>query len=196
MLHTTRVGQGPLPMVFVHGLFGQGKNFGAIARGLNQRATSLLVDAPNHGLSPWTTTFDYGLFAEMLAETITTHCGDQPVVLAGHSMGAKIAMRLALDMPQMVDRLIVMDMAPARSGSIEEFAQIIRALQGLDLRAIDTRAQADQRLAGQIDNPAIRAFLLQSLQRGDDGWRWLMNLDLLGHSLDALADWPPTRTGS
>ena len=57
-LHSLTVGSGPSPVVFLHGLFGQGKNWGSIANALGTEATSHLIDLPNHGLSPWTETFE------------------------------------------------------------------------------------------------------------------------------------------
>lgn len=189
ILHATELNTGPDPLVFVHGLFGQGKNFGMIAKALTSHRC-LLVDAPNHGLSPWTEIFDYGLFAEMLAQTIQSRFGNQPVAVAGHSMGAKIAMRLALDHPELITKLVVLDMAPAHLGSTHEFSEIISALRSLNLEAITSRGQADQVLAGRIPDKTIRAFLLQSLHHGDEGWRWLLNLELLDASLDLLAAWP------
>ena len=69
-LHTISRGTGPEQLVFLHGLFGQGKNFATIARLLADQATSLMVDLPNHGRSPWTEHFDYDLFADIVANEL------------------------------------------------------------------------------------------------------------------------------
>ena len=79
-LQVLEVGQGPERLVFLHGLFGQGKNFGTVAKLLGEDATSVLVDLPNHGRSPWTDYFDYHLFADLLAgELVERGAGREPV---------------------------------------------------------------------------------------------------------------------
>ena len=36
----------------------------------------------------------------------------------------------------------------------------------------------------------MREFLLQNLRHEDDGWRWQVNLEVLGRDLDVLSGWP------
>ena len=62
-LAVTRVGDGPVSYVFLHGLLGQGKNWSSIAKALLP-ACSLLVDLPNHGRSPWSDDVSYGAMAD------------------------------------------------------------------------------------------------------------------------------------
>src|SRR3954464_348003 len=96
--------------VFVHGLFGQGKNWTTIAKGLADRHRVTLLDLPNHGHSPWTDTVDYVDMAQMVAGELEAY--DEPVTLVGHSMGGKVAMQLALRRPELVRALVVVDIAP------------------------------------------------------------------------------------
>ena len=51
--------------------------------------------------------------------------------LVGHSMGGKVAMALALTRPELVERLIVVDIAPIRYA--QGYEHFIRAMQALDL---------------------------------------------------------------
>jgi pimeloyl-ACP methyl ester carboxylesterase len=39
-------------------------------------------------------------------------------------------------------------------------------------------------------DPTVRGFLLQNLRRDGDGWRWQMNLDVLGAALPLIGGWP------
>src|SRR5699024_6537806 len=116
-------------MVFLHGLFGQGKNFGLIAKALVERHHDLrcaLVDLPNHGRSAWTDTLDYAEMAARVAEFIGDWAGTTPVVLLGHSMGGRTAMQLALRHPGLVERLVVADVSPVPSdASDSEFGDLI-----------------------------------------------------------------------
>ena len=64
------VGEGPVPVVFLHGLMGRGRNFISIARALSEVATSYLVDLPNHGAAEWTEDFSYDQMADSVVATL------------------------------------------------------------------------------------------------------------------------------
>ncbi|MEQ4499636.1 alpha/beta fold hydrolase [Nocardioides kribbensis] len=190
-LHTTEVGSTGPTVVFLHGLFGQGRNFTQVAKALQPDLRSVLVDLPNHGRSPWTGTADYETVAESVATWLrATYAAQGPVHLVGHSMGGKVAMVLALRHPDLVDRLVVVDISPAPSDGAGEFEHLLGALAGLDLPALTSRADADAGLAEEIDDERVRGFLLQNLRSGQDGFRWQADLDLLRRELAAIAGFP------
>ena len=191
-LHVTRVGeQGPV-IAFCHGLFGQGRNWTQIAKGLSADHRVLLLDMPNHGRSPWTESFDYLDLADSVAGELE-EVG--PVTLVGHSMGGKIAMCVALRHPELVERLAVVDVSPVAYDSGREFVGYIETMRGLDLTVLDRREQADEALREAVPNATVRSFLLQNLRRTADGWQWQLNLDLLGDSMSQLVGWPGDRLG-
>ena len=186
-LHTTTLGEsGPL-VAFCHGLFGQGKNWTTIAKAVATDHRVLLVDMPHHGRSVWPERFDYVEVADQVAGLFSE---DDPVALVGHSMGGKAAMVLALRHPRLVERLCVVDVSPVDYESGSEFAGYIAAMQGLDLRGLEHRRDADAALADAVPNTTVRSFLLQNLRHGDDGWSWQPNLAVLGRDLHALSGWP------
>ncbi|MDT0165995.1 alpha/beta fold hydrolase [Actinotalea sp. AC32] len=188
---TTTVGQSGARVVFLHGLFGQGKNFTQIARALEPDARSLLVDLPNHGRSAWTDRFDYAEIADLVADELRAgFAADGPVHVVGHSMGGKVAMVLALRHPDLVDRLVVADIAPASGGSLGEFAYLLDSLAAIDLASLGRRGEADERLAERVDDARVRGFLLQNLRAHGDTFRWRANLDLLRRELPAIGGFP------
>jgi pimeloyl-ACP methyl ester carboxylesterase len=188
---TTVVGGAGIPVVFLHGLFGQGRNFTQIAKGLQPEARSLLVDLPNHGASAWTDRFDYVETADLVAEHLASgFAGDGPVHVVGHSMGGKVAMVLALRHPHLVDRLVVVDIAPAAGGSLGEFAHLLDSLAALDVAAVTRRSEADELLADRIGDARVRGFLLQNLRPDGDTFRWRANLELLRRELPAIGGFP------
>lgn len=193
-LHTTVIGDRGDRVVFLHGLFGRGKNFTRIAKDLAPDYRSLLVDLPNHGQSAWTEVVDYRQMADSLAETLRgDFAAEGPVAVVGHSMGGKAAMVLALRHPELVSRLVVVDIAPTQAGGGEgEFAHLLDSLSGVDLTALQRRADADEALKEPIPWDTTRLFLLQNLRSGPDGFRWEPNLELLRSSLDAIGGFPDT----
>ncbi len=109
-LHARTLGSTGPRVVFVHGLFGQGKNWTTIAKGLAGDHRVTLLDLPNHGHSPWTDRVDYLDMAEMVAAELQSF--GEPATLVGHSMGGKVAMQLALRRPELLRALVVVDVAP------------------------------------------------------------------------------------
>jgi pimeloyl-ACP methyl ester carboxylesterase len=200
------VGEAGPRVVFVHGLFGQGKNWTTIARGLADRHRVTLLDLPNHGHSPWTDRVDYLDMAELVAAELEKL--GEPVTLVGHSMGGKVAMQLALRRPELLRALVVVDVAPVdypesggRTDDLDEesspFADYIAAMRTIDLETLQTRDDADHALRGAVPSRMVRSFLLQSLQReGTHGWRWRLNLPALARDLGQLRGFPEPPPGA
>lgn len=191
-LQTTEIGNGARRVVFLHGLFGRGKNFTAIARGLEPEFRSLLVDLPNHGRSGWTEGFDYLEMAQIVAEHLRDgFAAAGPVDVVGHSMGGKVAMVLALRHPELVRRLVVVDIAPVASGGTRgEFEHLLGALASLDLDSFARRSEADLALRQAVPQAGVRGFLLQNLARDGAGFRWEPHLAMLRAHLPAIMGWP------
>ena len=193
-LHSVRSGQPDAPhrVAFVHGLFGRGRNFSRIATGLEPDAQSLLIDLPNHGQSPWTERVDYREMADLVADHLRADFASTgPIDLVGHSMGGKVAMVLALTHPDLVRRLVVVDISPtAAESSRGEFEHLLDSLIGLDLEQVGRRADADEALKEPISHPTVRGFLLQNLKRGDNGFEWEPNLHLLRAELGTIVGFP------
>ena len=191
-LHVREIGEQGDRVVFLHGLFGQGRNFTSIAKDLTPDLRSSLVDLPNHGRSTWTDTVDYEATADVIAAW-WREAYDSPAHLVGHSMGGKVAMVLALRHPELVDRLVVADISPGKSdgtGESGEFAHLLDSLSALDLSTLERRGEADERLADAIDDPRVRGFLLQNLHQSGDGFAWRANLELLREQLAVIGGFP------
>ena len=170
-LNTLAVGTAGPRIAFLHGLFGQGRNWNQIAKGVSgpdgTDARCLLIDLPDHGRSPWSEAFSLAGYADAVAETLDTVGGGEPWVVVGHSLGGKTAMVLALRHPALVDRLVVVDIAPKGYGSLERFEGYIREMQALPLGEVGSRADAESRFVEP--DPGVKAFLLQNLRRDGAG---------------------------
>jgi pimeloyl-ACP methyl ester carboxylesterase len=189
-LHTTSLGTGGPRVVLLHGLFGQGKNWTTLAKDLSAGARVTLLDLPDHGRSPWSAELSYPAMAKAVAATLAHLGPGDACAVVGHSMGGKVAMALALLHPELVERLCVVDVSPVATESMSGFAAYVRGMRALDLAQLPDRATADAALVPYAPDPVIRGFLLQNLRRDGDGWRWQMNLGLLGDELDTVTGWP------
>jgi esterase len=192
-LFSTQLGTTGPRVAFLHGVFGQGKNWTTIAKALSDSARVTLVDLPNHGLSAWTDHFSYPEMARQVAELLKEQGEGDRCAVVGHSMGGKVAMTLALLYRELVERLVVVDVSPVSTQEISDFDTFVRAMRGIDLENLTDRRDADAQLAAYVSDPSIRSFLLQNLRRDDsnaNGWRWLMNLEMIGDHLSELGGWP------
>lgn len=184
MLTTYEYGeaQAQPPLVIAHGLFGSARNWGVLAKRLSSDRRVVCVDMRNHGHSPWSDDMTYPAMARDLGEVLE---GIGPCDLLGHSMGGKAAMVAALS-GAAVRRLIVGDIAPVTYGHTQ--MPLVEAMEGLDLASLGLRSEADRALAASIDDPGIRAFLLQSLDL--KAGRWRLNLAALRANMAAILGFP------
>lgn len=161
-------------MILIHGLLGSCANMGELARGLSRRFEVLAVDLRNHGRSFHAPGMTYPEMAQDLAGFMDDLKLDIAGV-AGHSMGGKCTMQLAMDFPEKVAGFAVLDMAPR--GYEPVWNTYVRDLLGLDLSQVARRDQADRALADAVPDKMFRGFLLQNLKRASDG-RFLWRSDL------------------
>jgi esterase len=183
MLFYRKMGSGP-PVILVHGLLGSCATMGMLARGLAQKFEVLVVDLRNHGSSFHANTMTYREMARDLAGFMDEK-KVVPACVAGHSMGGKCAMQLAMDFPDRVNRLAVLDMAPKAYEPL--WKPYIQAMLDLDLSQITRRDQADQQLAASIQDRDLRTFFLQNLRTsGNKTFFWRSNLAAILASQDDI----------
>lgn len=173
MLNHKTYGEGPA-FVILHGLFGMLDNWKTLAGRWAENYQLILVDLRNHGRSPHEDDMDYDLMAQDVAELLE-ELGIDECILLGHSMGGKVAMQTALTYPELVSRLIVVDIAPRRYRAGHD--TIFAALEALDPATVTDRKDAARQMAAHVADPGIQLFLLKNLARNPaGGYKWRMNL--------------------
>jgi esterase len=179
-------GQGE-PVIIIHGLFGTLDNWQTIAKNLAEKFNIYLIDQRNHGRSPHTEAFDYTLLAEDLHDFMENNWIYKARII-GHSMGGKTAMQFALEYPDMVEKLVVIDIAP--KNYIGGHEVILETLQSIDLTTIKERKEVENLMAERITDAGQRQFLMKNLSRDEKTgqYEWKMNLSSLVQNYQKIID--------
>jgi len=172
------------PVAILHGLLGSSRNWQAAARELAAAYRVHCLDLPGHGGSPASGRLDYPGLAAAAAGWLEGR-GIEAGRLIGHSIGGKAAMRLACRRPELVARLLVVDIVPKTYPKSHD--ETVGAMRELDLARLESRREADARLAERIGDWGLRQFLLTNLERSPEGgFRWIPDLAAIGGSLREL----------
>jgi len=188
-LHFKQYGDSGSPIIILHGLFGSGRNWQSIASFLAKQHVVYTIDQRNHGDSPHSEDMDYQQMADDVLKFLDIQ-GLQSVNVFGHSMGGKTAMWMALNNPERVSSLVVVDIAPIAYQ--HSFDDIMGALRSIPLQEIQSRQEADAFLAKGIVEESMRQFLLQNLHIKSQSWQWRINLDGIHQSLSEITGFPET----
>lgn len=185
-LHYESRGADGVPVVMLHGLLGSARNWRFVSAQLAKSCRTYALDLRNHGESPHTPPFTLDDLVVDVEAWLEEHLRGLavPATLLGHSLGGKVAMKLACKRPDLVGRLVIVDIsteaAPRRWGAV--FA----AMLGIDLASLKDRKEAEDYLeAHGIGDWAMRKFLASNLSVDEAGrWTWKIGVE----SLEASAE--------
>uniref|UniRef100_A0A8D2QTV1 sn-1-specific diacylglycerol lipase ABHD11 n=1 Tax=Zosterops lateralis melanops TaxID=1220523 RepID=A0A8D2QTV1_ZOSLA len=173
------------PLVLLHGLFGSHGNFQTVAKTL-----VLTVDARNHGSSPHSPVMTYEAMS-LDVQHLLSRLGITKCILVGHSMGGKTAMTLALQRPDLVERLISVDIGPGSTAPVSEFSAYVSAMKEVKVPAGLSRSAARQLADDQLQPlPQLRQFLLTNLVEVEGCYVWRVNLEAISRHLVDLMNFP------
>lgn len=166
------------PVLILHGMFGTLDNWQTIAKKLAKHFMVFIIDLRNHGRSPHSDEFNYAIMANDVREFMESNWIYEAYVV-GHSMGGKVAMQLASENPDMVQKLVLVDIAP--KVYVGNHQSIFEALFSLDLDQLESRKEADELLQEKIDSYGVRQFILKnlSINKETQGYEWKMNLPVI-----------------
>ena len=171
-------------LILIHGLFGSLDNLNMIAKAFNQQLCVTNIDVRNHGFSFHENNMDYTILAEDIIETLD-HLAIESAYILGHSMGGKIAMQVALDHPERVEKLIVADISPVEYPAHHK--EIISGLQSLDLTNINNRKEADIQLSEYVENSGVRQFLLRNIHKVNQQLAFKCNVNYIAQCYTQIA---------
>lgn len=185
-LHTNILGEGT-PFLFLHGFLGMGDNWKTLGGQFAEAGYQVhLIDQRNHGKSPHSDDFDYEIMADDIVEYCRQH-NLSDIILLGHSMGGKAAMLVAAQNPNLVKKLIVVDIAPKYYAPHHQ--QILDGLTALEEANLSSRKEAENLLKEFISNKGIRLFLLKNLEReSQDKLCLKLNLSALKANIEKVGE--------
>lgn len=190
LIYANQFGEGK-DLVIVHGFLGMGDNWKSLGKKWASSGYHVhLLDMRNHGRSFHDDYFSY----DVMTEDIIDYLEDQQIdkcYFIGHSMGGKVGMNLAIKKPDMLIKLVVVDIAPKFYPN--HHGMILKGLELLEQNNLGSRKQADDLLSKTIDEVGIRQFLLKNLYRDENNQLHLrINLKALKKNIqnigEALAD--------
>ncbi|MCH2021340.1 MAG: alpha/beta fold hydrolase [Saprospiraceae bacterium] len=173
------------PVIILHGMFGTLDNWQTIAKKLANNFMVFIVDLRNHGRSPHSDDFNYSIMSEDLREFMENNWIYKATII-GHSMGGKVAMQFASDNPDMINKLVIIDIAPKTYKG--NHTDIFDSLFALDLDNLKSRKEADNLLAQKIESYTIRQFILKNLylNKKTKKYNWKMNLPVIFKAYDII----------
>jgi pimeloyl-ACP methyl ester carboxylesterase len=181
------MGQGN-PVVILHGLLGLSDNWVTFGRQLALDFEVFIPDIRNHGQSSHDSVFNFPVLVEDLHELITDQ-GLKKLNLIGHSLGGKIAMLFALRYPDLLDKLVVVDIAFRKYSPNLEHQMLIDAMLKVDFSSARSRSDVDRQLEQNVHSLKLRQFLLKNIYWKDKetlGWR--VNLPVLKEALPLMLE--------
>lgn len=179
------------PIVFVHGLFGSKVNNRTVSKVLARdlQKSVFCIDLRNHGDSPHDPRHDYNALAEDVENFIEEHKLG-PSILIGHSMGAKTVMGVALRQPDLVRAVIPVDNAPIDAKLGSSFWRYVRGMKKIADAKVTNQKEAYKIMAEEEESLPVQQFLLSNMQKKDGVYEFRVPLDILGKSLDNMAEFP------
>ncbi|MBV9512624.1 MAG: alpha/beta hydrolase [Mycobacteriaceae bacterium] len=194
-----RWGSAPPRLVFLHGGGQNAHTWDTVIVGLGEPA--LAVDLPGHGRSAWCDDGDYGPTRN--AEALQPALRDwapAAQLFVGMSLGGLTAIRLATDAPDLVRRLVLVDVTPSAPHRhlemTDEQKGTVALVQGE--RIFDSFAamlDATVATAPHRDRKSLRRGVFHNSKRRDDGtWTWRYDTIRKGEGFDDLWDAVPALT--
>lgn len=182
-------GQGK-PLIILHGLFGMSDNWNSLARQFSENDFHVFaLDLRNHGQSFHSDVFNYDAMSEDVIQFISSE-GLEKVNIIGHSMGGKVAMLLACLNENLIEKLIVADIAPRYYPPHHQ--DVLAAIHAVKLSECKTRNDAEEMMLPFENSSGVRQFLLKNLfwkeERGEKKLSWRFNLSAIEENIENVGE--------
>ena len=175
----------PRSLLFVHGIYGRGRNWAPVARTLvaaHPEWRARMVDLRHHGDSPRPgPPYSIDACASDVIELL--HAESAPVVIIGHSFGGKVALQAAALDPGLVSQVWVIDSTPAPKPPSGSAWRMLDAVASLPPDFASRQAAIDGLVAGGVA-PPVAAWMSANLAFGDGRYRWKIDFAVMRALMD------------
>jgi pimeloyl-ACP methyl ester carboxylesterase len=194
-----RWGSQPVRVVFLHGGGQNAHTWDTVILGLGEPA--LAIDLPGHGRSAWREDGDYGpRLNAVTVEPVVRELAPDADLVVGMSLGGLTAMRLAVSAPDLVRKLVMVDVTPSapqrHTEMTEEQKGTVALVQG-ERTFPSFQAMLDVTVAAapHRERESLRRGVFHNSKQLDDGtWTWRYDSFRKGEGFDRLWDDVPALT--
>lgn len=184
-------GQGQ-PLLILHGLFGMGANWTFFGKYWANNYEVHLIDIRNHGNSFHSDEMNYLILSNDILSYIKYYKLVNPIFI-GHSMGGKIVMYIALNLPFISSKIIIVDIAPKNYPPYHK--KIIDIIQKINLDSINNRNDLEKLLSNYVLEKTIKFLLSKNLYRQDNGkFAFKFYLPGIANNYKYLSNYPINNT--
>ncbi|MEI6122431.1 MAG: alpha/beta fold hydrolase [Bacteroidota bacterium] len=174
------------PIIILHGLLGMSDNWMQPARQLAKTYRVVVPDLRNHGNSPHSATFHLQALADDILELVNT-LGLHSIYLLGHSLGGRIAISLALQHPNLIEKLVVVDIAPRAYSGSKSIANLLTAMSKVEFKNHKSLSEIEVFLARFIPDVRVRQLVLKNIKRLEpELFGWKCNFDVILSHVETL----------
>ncbi|OBK77177.1 alpha/beta hydrolase [Mycobacterium sp. 1164985.4] len=188
-----KFGEASPRVVFLHGGGQNAHTWDTVIVGLGEPA--LAVDLPGHGRSAWREDGDYGPKSNAVAiEPVVRSLAPQADLVVGMSLGGLTALRLAVESPDLVRRLVLVDVTPSAPERHTEMTDAqkgtVALVQGDRIfPSFDAMLQKTVAAAPHRDRESLRRGVFHNARRLEDGtWTWRYDEMRKGEGFEGLWD--------
>ncbi len=183
ILNSKIVGKGK-PLLVLHGVFGLSDNWMSFAKVAAENFQTHLVDLRNHGRSFHADEFNFDLMATDVYRYLMHHTLEK-VSLMGHSLGGKVAIAFANKYPHLIEKLIIVDIAPKAYPVHHQ--EIINALKSVNFKVLKSRAEVEKILMTSITDTEVLQFLAKNVYRKNEKeLAFRFNIDAIAANIEQI----------
>jgi len=173
-------------LLIIHGLFGMSDNWIMLAKEFAKDRRVIIPDLRNHGQSPHSKSFTMDLLIKDILELLTKENSVSPIII-GHSLGGRIAAKLAFSYPKIVSKLIIADMNLGEIKLRPEHQSLFLLMKSYSLSNMKSIGEIDSFLKQYVHSERIRMFILKNIRKNKDGvFDWKLNFPVLMEAFDSL----------
>lgn len=194
-LHFRNIGEGK-PLLILHGLYGASENWLSVAKALSDNMHVILPDNRNHGHSAKSESHSYVNMCEDIKELLED-LNIKKCNIVAHSMGGKTAMLLAFMYPELIEKLIIIDIAPKNYNSpdysthLDEHLKILNIMSEISTDNIKSYSELSKNLDKYSLNKNEKQLIAKNIKKDKDKtFKWKLNIDAIRNNLENILDFP------